>query len=77
MARQDTVQGLTPHQQNEPGEGRSAVQLWNVLVQQLLDQGYSTFNAYETADATVPGLWQAAVAEVARTSRQAVRAGKK
>ena len=42
---------------------------WNALVAQLLAAGYSQLNAYETAYALRPGLWQAAAAQVVRDTR--------
>jgi hypothetical protein len=42
---------------------RSALALWRALVQERLDQGYSTMNADEAVNQAHPGLWQQAVAE--------------
>jgi len=39
---------------------------WQAAFQAYLNAGYSSLNANEAVDAAHPGLWQAAVAEVAR-----------
>jgi hypothetical protein len=44
--------------------------LWNKLVQEKLDQGYSTLNAYDAVNAENPGLWPKAAGESALRARQ-------
>jgi hypothetical protein len=53
----------------------SALATWGRLVQEQLDAGQSTLNAYEAVDRAYPGLWAAAVAEQARQPQQAPGAG--
>jgi hypothetical protein len=44
------------------------LQQWQWAFQTLLAHGYYWLNAIETVHALYPGLWQQAVAEVARTT---------
>jgi hypothetical protein len=44
------------------------LQQWQFAFQTLLAWVYSWLNAIETVHALYPGLWQAAVAEIARTT---------
>jgi len=58
-------------QRTELAGAPSALIRWNAIVQALLDRGYSSLNAFETAHKAYPGLWLEAVAESAAPALRA------